>query len=343
MTDPFFVPVPAVGIEITNRCSLSCRHCFNRSGAGTVQELSLADTLDVFGQMQVMGVQQVRLSGGEPTLHPSFAAIVEGAAQHGIRVSVNSNGILSRHVRQQVATLPIDLFIISLDGLQPANDSIRGQGVFDRAVETVAWLRRLERPVTLGVHLTRSAVSDVADLVALASELGANIKFAPLRLTGRARDYLSHEMPAASDMYHAVQAITRLRVVYPEITISTDYDILRCPDNTEKVAAANLSCAAGRSMLNINFDGYVYPCAFLTTPGREFAAGHIHESTLASIWQNSPAFQPFRTIQKESQCRDCFAYGRTCVGGCVAQAYCVSGRLDGHDPICFVDLLDKTP
>lgn len=343
MVTPYFTTVPKrVGVEITNRCDLACRHCFNDSGKGSVQELSLADLTYLFDQVQAMGLEQIRVSGGEPTLHPQFRAAVTEAHRRGLRVSLNTHGLYSPKMRETVSGLPVDLFIVSLDGLRAVNDSIRGPGVFVRVVDTVAWLLGLGHAVTLGVHLTRSAVHDVAGLIALAARLGAGIKFAPLRPVGRARQYLCEEILSPSDFHDAVQTIARVRKEHPGVQITTDFDILQPAALSDAPSPSRASCPAGRSMLNVNYDGYVYPCAFLVTPAREFAAGHLRESSLLNLWRESPVFLPFRTLEKDEICQSCFAYGRTCAGGCVALSYFTTGRLDAHDPTCFIGLVSAT-
>lgn len=337
MNQPYFATVPSVGIEITSRCNLSCRHCFNNSGEGVVQELSQADLGNIFAQVHEMGQIRIRLSGGEPTLHPDFGAIVREAGRWGLYVSVNSHGLYSPQLRAQISELPIELYIISLEGLREANDCIRGAGTFDRAVDAVTWLHALGRAVTLGIHLRRSNIDDIPGLISMASELGVGIKFSPLRPIGRASVSLCHEILAPAEFYRAVQTITALRAVNSDIHISTDFDILKPTRRTMDVLPEQASCPAGRTMLNINYDGYVYPCAFLVTPEREFAAGSIHDAPLSTIWRESPAFVPFRTLEKDGQCRQCFAYGQTCLGGCVAMAYFATGQLAAHDPSCFTD------
>lgn len=340
MTKPYFTEVPElIGVEITNRCDLACRHCFNNSGTGQVRELSIGDLRYLFDQVREMGIERIRISGGEPTLHPDFPAAVEEAHRRGLRVSINTHGLYSSRIRAKIAELPIELLIISLDGLRDVNDSIRGPGVFDRAIDTAAWLVGLERSVTLGVHLTRSAVDDVAGLIALAAKLGAGIKFAPVRPLGRAQQHLRNEILCPADFYKTVRSVTRLRGEYPGIQISTDFDILRPVEPSHPLFPSRGSCPAGRSMLNVNYDGHVYPCAFLVTPRREFAAGHLHETSLLTLWRESPVFLPFRTLEKNAICQSCFAYGQTCVGGCVAVSYLTTGRLDAHDPTCFIEFV----
>jgi len=340
MAQPYFTAVPElIGVEITSRCDLACRHCFNNSGTGPVQELSIVDLAYLFDQVQEMGIETIRISGGEPTLHPEFPTVVTEAHRRGLRISINTHGLYSPRAKAQIAGLPIELFIISLDGLRDVNDSIRGEGVFDRVIDTVTWLLGLDRSVTLGVHLTRSAIDDVAGLIALASKLGAGIKFAPVRPLGRAQEYLGEETLSPADFYRAVRTITRLRAHFPAIKISTDFDILRPVDHLHPPAPSRASCPAGRSMLNVNYDGYVYPCAFLVTPQRDFAAGHLRENPLLNLWRESPVFLPFRTLEKGVVCQNCFAYGQTCVGGCVAVSYLTAGRLDAHDPTCFIEFV----
>jgi len=344
MTRPYFAPVPElVGVEITNRCNLSCRHCFNFSGEGPLQELALADVLYLFDQVREMGITRIRLSGGEPTLHPDFPAIVTEARRRGLQVSINTHAQYGPDRRDRIARLPVELFLVSLDGLRALNDSIRGPGAFERAVDTAGWLRGLDRAVVLSVHLTHSAVRDVEGLVALAAELRVDIKFAPLRLLGRAREYLRDEVLAPADFYQAVRTITRLRAQYPAVRISTDFDILQPAGPPGPPPPSRASCPAGRSMLNVSYDGYVYPCAFLVTPQRDFAAGHLRETPLATLWRDSPVFEPFRTLRKDARCQSCFAYGQTCVGGCVAMAYFETGRLDAHDPTCFIECVSPSP
>jgi radical SAM protein with 4Fe4S-binding SPASM domain len=337
MSESYFSAIPSVGVEITNRCNLHCRHCFNHSGENRVQELSLGELIGLFDQIVEMGGNSIRISGGEPTLHPDFVAIITLAKQRELQVSLNSHGVYGPRVYRQLADLSIDRLIISLDGLQTSNDHIRGHGVFQRVVETVSGLRAAGQSVMLGVHLRRSNQDDIHGLVALAAELGCNIKFSPLRPLGRARQYLFQDILRPVDFYRAVQEITRLRAEYSSIQILTDYDVLAPAENLKPPSLERAGCPAGRSFLNINYDGYVYPCAFLVTPTREFAAGNIHAASLLALWRESPVFQAFRVIEKDARCHACPVYRRTCVGGCVAMSYFAAGRIDAHDPTCFIE------
>lgn len=83
-------------VEINDHCNLSCPICYARSGPTRMQYRSLPHIeklLDAVvrneGQPDV-----VQISGGEPTLHPDFFAVLELAKARPIRhLMVNTNGI----------------------------------------------------------------------------------------------------------------------------------------------------------------------------------------------------------------------------------------------------------
>ena len=83
-------------VEITETCNLRCPVCYADSGPDTGRHLSLAEIeamLDTVvaneGEPDV-----VQISGGEPTLHPDFFAVLDAAKARPIRhLMVNTNGL----------------------------------------------------------------------------------------------------------------------------------------------------------------------------------------------------------------------------------------------------------
>jgi len=85
-------------LELTGRCGLACAHCYNSSGpAGTHGTMTGDDWLSVLAQAADLGVSMVQFIGGEPTLHPEFAALLAHAVGAGLAAEVYSN---LTHVRE---------------------------------------------------------------------------------------------------------------------------------------------------------------------------------------------------------------------------------------------------
>ena len=58
-------------IELTNRCNLSCGHCFEERHAAT-GDLPLAILEKVLREGKSCGIEQMSFTGGEPTIHRRF-------------------------------------------------------------------------------------------------------------------------------------------------------------------------------------------------------------------------------------------------------------------------------
>ncbi|GAA1175069.1 hypothetical protein GCM10009654_35340 [Streptomyces hebeiensis] len=79
-------------LDLTRKCQLNCAHCYNASGpAGTHGTMSRKDWISVLDQAAACGVRDIQFIGGEPTMHPDFADLVDHALALGLDVEVFSN------------------------------------------------------------------------------------------------------------------------------------------------------------------------------------------------------------------------------------------------------------
>ena len=83
-------------IEINEHCNLTCPVCFAESSPQKSKHLSLDTISRMFDALIASEGEPdlVQLSGGEPTLHPEFFAILDAARARPIRhVMINTNGV----------------------------------------------------------------------------------------------------------------------------------------------------------------------------------------------------------------------------------------------------------
>jgi sulfatase maturation enzyme AslB (radical SAM superfamily) len=126
-------------------CNLACTHCFvscsptNR----THDFLSLETVERTLEEAVALGVKEYYFTGGEPFLNPDMEAIIGATLAVG-PVTVLTNGLLldpERCARLAALSEGSDYSLdlrVSLDGMTAeANDAIRGEGVFDRAMEGI--------------------------------------------------------------------------------------------------------------------------------------------------------------------------------------------------------------
>lgn len=86
-------------LDLTRKCQLECGQCYNASGPdGTHGTMAREDWFNVLDQATSCGVPNIQFIGGEPTMHPHFADLVDHALTIGLNVEVYSNLV---HVSQE--------------------------------------------------------------------------------------------------------------------------------------------------------------------------------------------------------------------------------------------------
>jgi uncharacterized radical SAM superfamily Fe-S cluster-containing enzyme len=95
-------------VEITEHCNLRCPVCYAESGPEKQNHRSLAEVEAMFDAIVANETEPdvVQLSGGEPTLHPDFFAILDAAKARPIRhLMINTNGLRIAREPEFVARL----------------------------------------------------------------------------------------------------------------------------------------------------------------------------------------------------------------------------------------------
>ena len=124
MLDTFGRPLKSLRISLIDKCNLRCQYCMPeeeyvwlpRDDILTVEEIG--DLVDVFTEL---GVDKVRLTGGEPLLRREVVDVVERvAANPNVRdLSMTTNGVLLAKQAESLRSAGLDRVSVSLDTLRP--------------------------------------------------------------------------------------------------------------------------------------------------------------------------------------------------------------------------------
>lgn len=187
-------------VEITDRCNLTCPTCYAMSSPHygrhrTVQEVE--KMLDIIvaneGRPDV-----VQISGGEPTLHPDFFAILDIARKKPIRhLMVNTNGIRiakDRRFAQQLASYMPDFEIyLQFDSFKPeALETLRGKDLSGIRLQALEHLNELNLSTTLVVTLQQGVNDDEIGKIiefALRQRCVRGVTFQPTQVAGRVENF----------------------------------------------------------------------------------------------------------------------------------------------------------
>jgi len=330
---------PAVGpplgllAELTHRCPLQCPYCSNplvleRAGA----ELPTEVWLDVLEQAAALGVLQLHLSGGEPTLRRDLEEIVALAAKVGLYASLITAGVLlTRERLERLAALGLDHVQVSIQDADPGNADrlARYAGSHARKLEVAHWVRTLKLPLTINAPVHRQNLSNLPAIIELAVNLGAQrLEVAHVQYYGWALKNRQALMPTRRQVLDSVELVERARERLRGVLV-IDFVV---PDY---YARRPKPCMGGwgRGSINITPSGKALPChAAETIPGLVF--DNVRDKRLADIWLHSDAFQRFRgTDWMPQPCRSC-EWRAVDWGGCRCQALAFGGDAGLTDPAC---------
>ena len=182
-------------LEITQHCNLSCPICFAKSGPGgehlTRQQCQAAiDRLvEVETQPEVL-----QLSGGEPTVHPEFEAILKYACDQPIDVvMVNTNGVAIAHDPALVQLLEslkhrCEVYFQFDSFEDPAVEAIRGQSLVQTKLKAIEALGaagiRTTLVCTLQPGVNEDQIGPLAEFAAQRPWI-TGLSFQPTTYTGR--------------------------------------------------------------------------------------------------------------------------------------------------------------
>ncbi len=320
--------------ELTYKCPLQCPYCSNPlefAGGRFKNELTTTEWSRVFREARALGVLQLGLSGGEPTLRPDLEELVRCAHELGLyQTLVTSAYRLKRDRLARLKQAGLDHVQISIQAAdEELSDCVAGTDSYRDKIAAYHWTKELGFPLTVNVVLHRKNLHQVGDLIRLAESLGAErIELANTQYYGWAYHNRSVLMPTKAQLEAAWQVVQRERA-----RLGTTLEIVWVlPDYHEQFPKP---CMGGwaSAYMTVTPAGEVWPCH---AAGRitSLRFENVRERPLEWIWHESESFNRFRGYGwMPEPCRSC-ARRTVDFGGCRCQAFLVAGDAAVTDPVC---------
>lgn len=331
-----FAPLYVVW-ELTLKCDLACRHCGSRAGRPRAEELSVAEALEVVGQLAAMGTREVAFIGGEAYLAPAWLEIVRAVADAGIRPTMTTGArALDAPLARAMAEAGMRALSVSVDGLEATHDRLRAvPGSFRAALAALGHIREAGMSPYANTQWNRLNLPEVEALADVLLDRG--IQAWQVQVTG--------PMGRAADQADWLLEPWQMLDLVPRLAAVAERALPGC-----SVQASNnlgyfgpfehllrldhwKGCAAGRHVLGIESNGDVKGCPSL--PSAPYVGGNLRDRPLREIWGDRRiTFARERgTEELWGFCKSCY-YADTCKGGCSWTAHTLLGRR-GNMPYCY--------
>ncbi len=321
---------------LTEGCNLACRHCWLSPMYDAQGDRYATLPVELFEMaMQEatrLGLRKVKLTGGEPLMHPEITALIEIVQDQDLGLTLETNGLLCTPSLAAAIAKSRDRFVsVSIDGASAAtHDWVRGvSGSFRKACQAVRHLAAAGIAPQVIMSLMRCNADQVEALVRMAEELGASsVKLNVVQPAGRGESFHND-----SKGLNLREVIALGRYVDTELAASTrlrlffDYPMAFRP--LSRIASGNGRGVCGiLGILGVLPDGHYALCGI----GKhipELVFGAVGQNALEGIWHENRVLQSLRSglpDKLEGICHRCLMK-HLCLGSCIAQNYYSSGSL----------------
>ncbi|HTD90984.1 MAG TPA: arsenosugar biosynthesis radical SAM (seleno)protein ArsS [Burkholderiales bacterium] len=295
-------------INLGYKCNQSCLHCHVNAGPTRTEVMSRETVFEVIAYLKSTGIATLDLTGGAPELNPHFRLLVKAARDIGVRVIDRCNlTILHTSGQETLADFlrdnRVDIVASLPCYLEENVDRQRGKGVFDASIRALQLLNEkgYGKP---GSPLKLSLVYNPQ---------GAALPPAQGPLEG---DYRRHLSSHFGIEFTELYVLTNMPIQRFGSTLISKGNFEHYMDVLKNAyQPKNLESVMCRSLLSVDWRGYVYDCDFNQMLGLPLAWKNKPRTHLRELMNVDIANNP---IVVKDHCYGCTAgQGSSCGGALV--------------------------
>jgi cyclic pyranopterin phosphate synthase len=239
LVDRFGRPLRSLRISVTDRCNLRCHYCMPEPDYAWLPKetiLSFEEIDAIAAALTALGVDRIRITGGEPLLRRDLPTLIRSlAAREGVRdLALTTNGILLAAQARALREAGLHRITISLDTLDRRRfetitrtdglDAVRA-GI-DAAAAAGFDSIKIDSVIMRGVN-----DDELADLIDYGRQVNAEVRFIEYMDVGGATHWSMRDVVSRRAMLDALEA--RFGGIIPiDETSSAPADRFRLPDGT---------------------------------------------------------------------------------------------------------------
>jgi cyclic pyranopterin phosphate synthase len=259
-------------VSVTDRCNLRCIYCV------PVKDLTLLNHSDILNYEEILkvlqagakiGIEKVRLTGGEPLVRRDFVHFVESVCQMSAfkEVSITTNGVHLKEKAQEIFDAGVRRINVSLDTLDPLKYAkITGRDYFDNVWEGLEEAEAVGfSPIKVNVVAIRGINDDeLLDFAQLSRRKPYHIRFIEYMPIGHDNRWTPGKYISSDEIKSKLESLSPLHEI-PHLM--DDGPAKRCRFESAKgeigfISALSHHFCSTCNRLRLTADGKLRPCLF---------------------------------------------------------------------------------
>ncbi len=299
--DTFGRPLRALRVSVTDRCNLRCQYCMPEEEYVWLPRETLLSFEEISRLANVftsLGVDKVRITGGEPLLRknlPSLISLLRTNAKI-TDIAMTTNGILLTEQAQSLYDAGLHRVTVSLDTLHADRfKTLTKRDTFAQVLEGIDTVGRIGfQDFKIDTVAMRGFNDDeLVDLIEFGKKVGGEVRYIEYMDVGGANDWSSDKVLSCAEILQKLSA--HYGLIEPIIEDSwAPANRFRLPDGTifGIIASTTLPFCSTCDRSRLTADGMWYLCLYakigmdLRKPLRDGATEEEMRALLLSTWQH---------------------------------------------------------
>ncbi len=348
-----------VKFAITSKCNYNCLHCFNSAETERLTaEYSKEKVFSLLEELEQAGLQKIRITGGEPLLHPNFLEIIEKCGELHIEVEeILTNGsLLTDEILSRLKEMNhVKGIGISFDGLG-THDYIRNKkGAEANAIDAITRAIQSGIKVKVNINVNEKSIPRLVETCRFMSDLGASRIFM-IRTSETPKWFHLGEKFTSFDNYFLKLGDVVDRYLAedwkPELQMFGSIFLIRVDGGLERGGRAipvkgDLTYTRKHGcgiQAFLGHEGIFLPCdAFeglsikhgVLLEKESLYSRSLHDFLSGSEYANYMGTKLCEYQQSNPECKEC-EWLRNCRGGCCAFGLGATGNILGASPLTCI-------
>ena len=264
-------PITYLRLAVTDRCNLRCFYCMPEEGINYLPKsklLSYEEMLRLVSVLAEMGINKVRITGGEPFVRNSLIDFMTQLSDiSGIEeLSITTNGVLTGQYIQQMKAMGVRSVNLSLDTLDRKRFfEITRRDEFEKVLETLHLLIAEGFDVKINAVVMKGKnIEDIVSLVELTQENKVSVRFIEeMPFNGSGSHYAKLEWDMARILQELYQHYPEMyKIVDAPHSTSFNYQIPSYRGDVGVIAAFTRSFCGSCNRIRVTAVGDLKTCLY---------------------------------------------------------------------------------
>jgi SynChlorMet cassette radical SAM/SPASM protein ScmF len=323
-------PLDSIYFYLTEGCNLACRHCWLAPKLDATGDHYPTLPVELFEtairEAKPLGLTGVKLTGGEPLLHPQITTLLKIVRREELALTVETNGLLcTPEIAAQIAKSPKRFVSVSLDGIDAAtHESIRGvKGSFEGARRAVQTLVEAGIRPQIIFTIMRINADQTESAIRMAEEMGAeSVKFNLVQPTARGEGmHKNQETLSVAELIELGRYVEQHLSRTTKLRLFFDYP-QAFRGLSRMMSPGGCSICGIFGIVGVIASGHYALCG-IGEKVPDLIFGKVGKESLEKIWRENGILNKLRDGLPElleGVCSCCLMKQR-CLGSCIAQNY----------------------